>query len=124
MGDLAPPAFRIRAERLYTRLNDSLPLAAASVILGLFSFGYYCRRLMQGQAVSRRGHVFLLSLLGVGLLYLAGLMALRGFVSGHVPLSNGHETMQGMAVCASALTLCTAVCLWPCLLATWCAAWH
>ena len=33
-------------------------------------------------------------------------MALRGFVSGHVPLSNGHETMQGMAVCASALTLC------------------
>ena len=106
MGDLAPPAFRIRTERLYNRLNNSLPLAAASVILGLFSFGYYCRRLMQGQAVSRRVHVFLLSLLGVGLLYLAGLMALRGFVSGHVPLSNGHETMQGMAVCASALTLC------------------
>ena len=106
MGDLAPSVFRIRSERLYNRLNNSLPLAIAAVTLGLLSLGYYCRRLMQGRTSDRRVDTLLLTLLGIGLLYLAGLMALRGFVSGHVPLSNGHETMQGLAVCAAALTLC------------------
>ena len=106
MGDMAPSAFRIQSERLYNRLNNSLPLAIASVMLGLLSFGYYCRRQMQGKAIGKRVDASLLTLLGIGLLYLAGLMALRGFVSGHVPLSNGHETMQGIAVCAAALTLC------------------
>ena len=106
MGDMAPSAFRLQSERLYNRLNNSLPLAIASVTVGLLSFGYYCRRLMQGKAAGRRVDVSLLALLGVGLLYLAGLMALRGIVSGHVPLSNGHETMQGLAICAATLTLC------------------
>ena len=106
MGDLAPSAFRIHSERLYNRLNNSLPLAIVSVVLGLLSFGYYCRRLMQGKTADRRVDISLLTLMGIGLLYLAGLMALRGFVSGHIPLSNGHETMQGLAVCAAALTLC------------------
>lgn len=106
MGDTAPSAFRMQSERLYNRLNNSLPLAIASVMVGLLSFGYYCRRLMQGKAAGKWTDVSLLALLAVGLLYLAGLMALRGFVSGHVPLSNGHETMQGLAVCALSLTLC------------------
>ena len=106
MGSIAPSDFRIRSERLYNRLNNSLPLAIVSVMLGLLSFGYYCRRLMQGKAADKRMDASLLALLGIGLLYLAGLMTLRGFVSGHVPLSNGHETMQGLAVCAAALTLC------------------
>ena len=105
MGGMAPSDFRIQSERLYNRLNNSLPLAIASVMLGLLSFGYYCRRLMQGKAADKRMDASLLALLSIGLLYLAGLMALRGFVSGHVPLSNGHETMQGLAVCAAALTL-------------------
>ncbi len=102
---LLPSDAHIRAERCYNRLNDSRPLAMVAVTLGLLSFGYYCRRLMQGKAADRRVDVSLLALLAVGLLYLAGLMALRGFVSGHVPLSNGHETMQGLAICAAALTL-------------------
>lgn len=106
MGDLAPSAFRIQSERLYNRLNNSLPLAIVSVVLGLLSFGYYCRRLMQGKAADRRVDISLLTLMGIGLLYLAGLMSLRGFVSGHIPLSNGHETMQGIAVFTAALTLC------------------
>ena len=106
MGDLAPSAFRIHSERLYNRLNNSLPLAIVSVVLGLLSFGYYCRRLMQGRTGDKRVDISLLALMGIGLLYLAVLMALRGFVSGNVPLSNGHETMQGLAVCAAALTLC------------------
>ena len=106
MGGMAPSDFRIRSERLYNRLNNSLPLAITSVILGLLAFGHYCRQLMQGKAADKRVDVALLALLGIGLLYLAGLIALRGFVSGHVPLSNGHETMQGLAVCAAALTLC------------------
>lgn len=105
MGDRTPAVFRFCSELFYNRLNNSLPLAIGAIVVGLLSFGFYCFRLIQGKSVCRCVSGALQFLLGAVMLYLAVLMALRGFVGGYIPLSNGHETMQGMAVCASLLTL-------------------
>ena len=51
-----------------------------------------------------RVNVFLLAALGIIAVYLLSLIGLRGFVSGHLPLSNGYETMQFLALCATLLT--------------------
>ena len=51
-----------------------------------------------------RVNVFLLVALGIIAVYLLSLIGLRGFVSGHLPLSNGYETMQFLALCATLLT--------------------
>ena len=100
-----PSAVSFRAEKLYNRLNDSRPLAFASLAVGLFAFFYYCRLL----ALRRRGAAsvtrVLLGLMGLELLFLCGTMVLRGVASGHLPLSNGHETMQSLAACALLLAL-------------------
>ena len=103
-GYLPSPA-SFRAEKLYNRLNDSRPLAFASLAVGLSAFFYYCRLL----ALRRRGAAFvtrgLAGLMGLEFLFLCGTMALRGMAGGHLPLSNGHETMQLLAACALLLAL-------------------
>lgn len=95
-----PSPLRFRAETLYNRLNNSRPLAFVSLTIGLLAFVYYCRRLV----LRRRGQTWagrvLAVLLLVELLFLGTTMTLRGLASGHLPLSNGHETMQLLAACA------------------------
>ena len=98
-----PSPLRFKAEKLYNQLNDSSFLAMAAVTLGLLSFFYYVHRLVRGRRGNTRVTRFLLCLEGALCLYLCGLIALRGLVSGHLPMSNGHETMQLMAACAALL---------------------
>lgn len=104
-GALLPSALRFRAERVYNRLNDSLPLAVASVVLGLFSFVYSVRCLMFRRRERKGVRGAQLCVLGLLACWLLGLMVLRGLVSGHLPMSNGHETMHLLAFCAALLTL-------------------
>lgn len=104
-GALLPSALRFRAERVYNQVNDSFPLAVASVVLGLFSFVYSVRCLMLHRRERRGVSRVLLGVLALMACWLAGLMVLRGLVSGHLPMSNGHETMHLLAFCAALLTL-------------------
>lgn len=104
-GVLLPSALRFRAERVYNQVNDSFPLAVASVVLGLFSFVYSVRCLMLHRRERRGVSRVLLGVLALMACWLAGLMVLRGLVSGHLPMSNGHETMHLLAFCAALLTL-------------------
>ena len=104
-GALLPTDLRLGAERWYNRLNDSLPLAVASIVLGLLSFVYCVRCLLLRRRIAEWVERVLSILMGAGLLWVLGLMVLRGVVSGHLPMSNGHETMQLLALCAAVLTL-------------------
>ncbi len=99
-----PSSARFNAEKLYNRLNDSRPLAMASLVLGILSFIYYCRLLIKGRHSHSRITTVLLTLLGVEFLCLCVLISLRGIVSGHLPMSNGHEMMQLTAASAALLT--------------------
>ena len=105
-GEVLPSDIQFKAERLYNCLDYTRPLAMACLTVGILSFIFYCRRMRMNRPVcgKTRVNVFLLAALGIIAVYLLSLIGLRGFVSGHLPLSNGYETMQFLALCATLLT--------------------
>lgn len=105
-GDFLPSEAKFKAEKCYNTLNNSRPLAMIAISLGLLTFIYYCRCMVCRKKVPAGVTGGLLSILGVVFVYLGLVVALRGFISGHVPMSNGHEAMQLMALCVVLLTFC------------------
>lgn len=110
-GSVLPSGSRFRAERLYNMLGRPMPEAMLCLTAGILLFVFYCIRLSSAQfgrhdpvrsvlsGQSAAGHlqvaVFVISV--ILLLYLTFVIALRWHVSGHVPMSNGFETMMFMA---------------------------
>lgn len=103
-SEVLPSDARFEAEKLYNRLDYTKPLAMACLAIGILSFVFYARRMSRSLYGKTRLNAFLLATLGIVAGYLLTLICLRGFVSGHLPLSNGYETMQFMALCAVVLT--------------------
>jgi ABC-type transport system involved in cytochrome c biogenesis permease subunit len=103
-GAALPSERRIQAEMNYNRLQWTRPVAMTCLTVGLLSF----LLLLLGRA----RHPAFRPTLTVGLLlvglYQAVVLSLRGYVSGHLPMANGYETMQLMALCSVLLTLLTA----------------
>ena len=99
-GHLLPSPMRLRAETLCNSLQSAtwvcLLLMSWSL---LFSWLYFARR---PQHWMQRLHTFYVWLLSA---YLTLLLLLRWWVSGHVPMSNGYETMLFMAWVAMVVTL-------------------
>lgn len=104
-GTFLPSPARFRAEKLYNALSHTRPLAMACLTIGILSFVFYCRRMSRQGQTKTWVSPSLLSLAGIILLYLITVISLRGFVSGHLPVSNGFETMQFMAACVLTLML-------------------
>lgn len=99
-----PSPVRLRAERLYNRLGYSFPAAIVFVLIGIIGFAVRCREMLRNRR-SRRIGLLLTGVLIAGWFYLSVLLALRGYVCGHWPMSNGFETMQFMAWCTWLVTL-------------------
>lgn len=104
-GDYMPSELRFKAEKWYNSLNNSRPLAMVCLTIGILSFLIYCRSMISKKQVNRYLTMTLLSLMALLFVYLTLVLTLRGFASGHAPMSNGHETMQVMAACTALLTL-------------------
>lgn len=100
-----PSPTRFRAEKLYNKVNFTKPAAMGCITIGILTF--ILLSIPRGKQLYRRKAIrtTLLGLLCLLLAWLLVLNGLRGYVSGHLPLSNGFETMQFMAICTSALTL-------------------
>lgn len=95
-----PSGLRLNLECVYNALNSTRWMVmfylTVSLLLALcFSLG----------SVGHRDRMFGYSLIAVMTLHLSVLLVLRWIVSGHVPLSNGFETMQFMAWSVLVLTL-------------------
>ncbi len=107
-GSVLPSAGQFAAEKLYNRFNYAKPLYMCCLTVGICSFVFYCRRFVRWDSDRKQGHcitVFLSVLLGCMFACLVALIGLRGYVSGHLPISNGYETMQVLAACAALLPL-------------------
>ena len=102
-GVLPSPA-RFEAELWYNKLKSGRLFAFVCLGVGLLAFVGHVRRMVDGSVQIHRGN----RVLGIGLwlvlAYLVCVIGLRGYVAGHVPLSNGYETMQAMAACTVACT--------------------
>jgi ABC-type transport system involved in cytochrome c biogenesis permease subunit len=93
VGKSMPSEFKVSAERLYNMLSHTLIAAIAALLLGIAAYVGLRRRYVSIVAV----------LLWC---YLTGMIVLRWVVSGHLPMTNGFETMQATAWIALTVTLC------------------
>lgn len=102
---LLPSDARFAAEKLYNSANYVRPLAMICVVLGVICFVLYCRKLIAVTPSYPAVHLAMLIFIAATFLYLTMLMGVRGYISRHLPLSNGYETMVMMAWCSSLFTL-------------------
>ena len=103
-GEARPSASKFKAEKLYNQFDYSKPIAILCLCIGLFAFIYYCRcTVTEKNICCSLAFIFNLLLCSI-FIYLSMTIVLRGYVSNHLPLSNGFETMQFMAWCTVLLT--------------------
>ena len=99
-ASVLPPDNRFKAEKFYNSLTYTFPLALGCIIIGILGFIYYCMCIAVGKTTRPQISTTLIALLIIAFVYLTISISLRWFVSTHLPLSNGYETMQFMAWCA------------------------
>lgn len=86
-AEVLPSSAQVSAEYLFVRLADSAIPGALILLTGLIFLFFPGKR--------REFSVLLLSFL-----WTSGLVSLNWIASGSIPMSNGYETMQWMAICA------------------------
>lgn len=95
-GRVMPPVWKRKLEISYNRFNRPRPLAMACLFLGLVSFIYFCISCCPNRVVIVSCRI-VLSLL---VIILTAMIVVRWIISGHVPVSNGSETMAFMSWCS------------------------
>ncbi len=101
--DDLPSDTRFRAEKLYNHLPPTTAIGGVCLVFGLLAYIIMLRHLLTAKKAT--GELAFKLLLFIILLFLSGSICLRWYVSNHLPLSNGFETMQFMAWCCTALSL-------------------
>ena len=104
-GSTLPSDAVITAERLYNHMDFIFPFAVLSVICGLACFVIYCRRVLRGEVWHTKFHPALMVFILAFFAYISVFIFLRGYISGHFPLSNGYETMLFMAWLSLLMTM-------------------
>ena len=89
---------RVEAELLYNRVPFAKVLFMVCLTLGLVAFGRLVYRNLSGRPAFKHEHAVWSGLLYAVTLALLFAFGLRWYVAGHVPMSNGFETMQFMAL--------------------------
>lgn len=107
-GSVKPlPLSKIRAELIYNRIPFSKCLFMFNLTVGLLAFFHlvYCglRHSSEWSGLLRRINRFLVVALYAAFLFQLFGYGLRWYVGGRIPLSNGYETMQFMALCTLVL---------------------
>ena len=97
-AEMLPSDAVFRAEKLYNISDYTKPMAMAFAALGIVLFLIF---VFMGKRWAKMSNVILV----LAVVYLIFLLSLRTYVSGHLPLSNGYETMQFMALCVLILTV-------------------
>ena len=107
-GAMLPSDTAFRAEKLYNSMEWDRPLSMTLATLGIVLFIITCRCVAQSRQLPRWARSSAIAVLVLSLAYLTMALTLRWIISGHVPMSNGFETMQFMAWATVAITLLTA----------------
>jgi len=96
-ADNLPTEAHFRAEQRWAAFPYTKPLAMVAVSLGLLFFLVWCIAQGREKTLPRWWQILNTVCLAAIWLFLTAMLAWRWYVSGHVPLSNGHETMQSLA---------------------------
>lgn len=99
---------KVTAELLYNKLPLSKVLFMCNLTLGLLSFGFFLYKGISSNGAAKWSQMIeklLPNLLLAALLAHSFGYGLRWYISGRIPLNNGYETMQFLALCVMAIAL-------------------
>ncbi len=100
-----PSDFCFKAELFYNKWTNIRVLAMGCIVVGLLAFGYQTRVVIGRQSSSTFVNRVLVAGIYIVLLYIISIIFLRGVIGGHLPVSNGFETMLFMSAMSLVLTL-------------------
>lgn len=98
------PDGRLRAELWYNRFDPVPWISRINLCFGLLGFVGFVWSLAAGRSKRWVGALFCV-LLALSAVSLTATLALRGYTAGHLPLSNGYETMLFVAWCVVLIAL-------------------
>lgn len=107
-GAEMPSDMHLKAENLFNSLDYTMVIGVLSVLIGALFFFYLARMAAKGKAPNTK---LFLDLYGVGVaffLFLTAYLGLLWYVAGHIPMSNGPETMLLMSWLSLLVMLCLA----------------
>lgn len=96
-GGSLPSGFRLAAERLYNSFPPLFPVAGIYLLAGLVLLGWFVTCLARQRETGIRIRLSAVVLEAVLFTFLTLMLTLVWIVGGHVPLSNGAETMMAIA---------------------------
>lgn len=103
-GKVVPSATHQKIERL----NNDIPLFSTlfkvNLSLGFLAFIFYVLQLLRNKRIRRFSQLTTITLLVVFMIYSLGFIA-RWYIGGHLPLSNGYETMLFVGWCSMLIAL-------------------
>lgn len=102
---MLPDEKLFKAEKLYNSLEQTRTAAMILLTIGLLACVAYTRAWISRRRVNRFVGIVANTVVALALVYLLSVMCLRGYVSGHLPFSNGFETMQFMSLASLLITL-------------------
>lgn len=106
LGDSAPSEWVLAAEKIYLKANHLAPFCYITLSIGLLALSLlFIKEGERNRRFLDTVYRILRILLTLSCLYLTLLVALRGMVSGRLPLSNGHETLLCIAWMAQLFAL-------------------
>lgn len=107
-GEMLPSENIVRAEIFYNEYNFDRPIAMCALSVGLILFITFIYNITKRKSVCHWIIQTSYSLIWIIFLYLSMRIVLRWYISGHIPLSNGFETMLLMSWCSALFTIATA----------------
>ena len=103
-----PSDNRLTAEKWFNSLDYTLVIGVISLLIGLLSFFYLARIAAKGEKPHTKLFVDIYALGVAFFLFLTVYLGLLWYVAGHIPMSNGPETMLLMSWLSLLMMLCLA----------------
>lgn len=104
--DELPSTFKLHTEHIYNKLTYTKMLSMSLTSIGIVIFVISTLLLAKRRRLPQFITITLNIILAMALAYMFFSIATRGIIGGHIPLSNGYETMQFMSACSLLLTIC------------------
>jgi ABC-type transport system involved in cytochrome c biogenesis permease subunit len=96
-GSTLPPEQKFIAEKTYNAWSNTRLLSIICIITGFILYIYYLFNIISNKEGKHAVWMAASIIWAILFIFLTLQIALRGYIAGHIPMSDGYETMQIMA---------------------------
>ena len=97
VGSAFPSETMIGTEKLYNKFSSLFPLGIILFAGGVLFLIYYYKKIHKKSSIKGFMYLLMLKMVALSFTFLTFVICLRWYISGHIPVSNGFETMLFLA---------------------------